>query len=257
MSPARNVFLASWVGTRYARARPGVHSAIAKRVRERVALDHPLALALDVGCGTGHSTAPLRSFVEFVVGLDASAAMVAQAPALEGTAYAIARAEALPVRAASCDLVSIGLAYHWCDPGRFLSEAARVLGPDGWLVVYDSGLVGGSPESDALFEWLRSEHWSRLVRVPRNPLPDPQSDPPPGFSFVASEFLHQDISMPLDRFVEFLTTQSGAVATIEQRMITVEALEARLRDGLARFVDPSGALPARMGGPIHFLRRLH
>jgi SAM-dependent methyltransferase len=256
MSSARNVFVASWVGTRYARSRPEVHSAIAKRIRERVALDHPLALALDVGCGTGHSTAPLRSFAEFVVGLDSSAAMLAQAPALEGIAYGIALAEALPLRSGSFDLVSIGLAYHWCDAERFLAEAARALRPNGWLVVYDSGLVGGSPESDELFEWLKSEHWSRLVWVPRNPLPDPKGAPPPGFSFVASELLEEEITMPLDRFVEFLTTQSGAVAAIEEGVITVDALEARLQDGLSRFADPSGMIPVRMGGPIHFLRRL-
>ena len=145
----RNVFVASWVGTRYARSRPVVHSTIAKHIRERVALDHPLSLALDVGCGTGHSTEPLRSFVEFVVGIDASAGMLAEAPTLEGVAFSIALAEALPLRSGTFDLVSIGLAYHWCDAERFLAEAARVLRSNGWLVVYDSGLVGGSPESEA------------------------------------------------------------------------------------------------------------
>ena len=119
---------------------------------------------LDVGCGTGLSTRPLASLAELAVGVDPSPGMLREARRGGGPSYVRGVAEALPFSSAAFDLVTIGCAYHWCQPEAFLSAAHRVLRPDGHLVIYDNFFFGQSPRSAALLDWLSSEHWARLPR---------------------------------------------------------------------------------------------
>jgi SAM-dependent methyltransferase len=121
-----------------------------------------VARALDVGCGTGLSTRPLRRLARTVVGLDPAAAMLREAKRARRASYVQGRAEQLPVTDASFDVVTIGCAYHWCDSEAFLGEAARILRSGGALVIYDNGFLGEVSGSAAILEWLKSEHWSRL-----------------------------------------------------------------------------------------------
>jgi SAM-dependent methyltransferase len=101
---------------------------------------------LDLGTGTG---ALARVFAQAdcqVTGLDPSAQMLQGARQLSGTAgqhisWLQGRAEQTGLRSQSFDLVSAGQSWHWFDADRAAREVARVLKPDGRLLI-------------AQFDWL-------------------------------------------------------------------------------------------------------
>jgi SAM-dependent methyltransferase len=213
-----------------------------------------VARALDVGCGTGLSTRPLRRLARTVVGLDPAAAMLREAKRARRASYVQGRAEQLPVTDASFDVVTIGCAYHWCDSEAFLGEAARILRSGGALVIYDNGFLGEVSGSAAILEWLKSEHWSRLPRPPRNPLPELASFRHPFLEITESGFIEDGVRMSRQELITYLTTQSGAVAAVESGARSLKELEAFLHDGLSGLVSERGC-EFRFGGPIFLLRR--
>jgi SAM-dependent methyltransferase len=125
---------------------------------------------LDIGCGTGRYTRPLRGLLpegSRLIAADASAAMLAQLRAGQrghaaGVVPLLAAAEALPVRAASLDAVTAFNCVHHFGLGRFLAAAAAVLRPGGQLFLYTR-----TPRQNARTIWGRyfpgfTEHEQRL-----------------------------------------------------------------------------------------------
>jgi ubiquinone/menaquinone biosynthesis C-methylase UbiE len=97
---------------------------------------------LDVGCGHGRLTRELAALGARVTGVEISEQQLAAARAADdgsaGTRYLVGRAEALPLPDASFDLVVFRASLHHVAPEQMqvaLSEAARVLRPDGLLYV--------------------------------------------------------------------------------------------------------------------------
>ena len=92
---------------------------------------------LDVGSGTGVLARALGARGARVWGVDPSDEMVAQARALErhGVAFARASAEALPFEDGWFERAVLRLVVHLLDRPRAFSELARVLVPDGRIVV--------------------------------------------------------------------------------------------------------------------------
>ena len=223
-------------------------------MRSLVAPSARVARALDVGCGTGLSTRPLRLLARTVVGLDPAAAMIREAKRAGGALYLQGCAEHLPVTDTAFDVVTIGCAYHWCDSEAFLNESARILRSDAALVIYDNGFLGEVSRSSGILEWLKSEHWARLPTTPRNPLPELASFRHPLLEITESGFIEDGVRMSREELLTYLTTQSGAVAAVESGTRSLTELEAFLRDGLSGLVSESGC-EFRFGGPIFLLRR--
>lgn len=96
--------------------------------------------AIELGCGTAYVCAWLARAGARPVGVDLSRAQLATARSMQqefGLAFPLllADAERLPLRNSSFDLaVSEFGASLWCDPDRWIPEAARVLRPGGHLV---------------------------------------------------------------------------------------------------------------------------
>lgn len=98
---------------------------------------------LDIGCGTGRLTAEMASVPGiFVVGLDRSASMLAEAArrnAAGHVAYVRADGADLPI-AEALDAVFSAATFHWiADHERLFSEISRVLRPGGRLVAQCGG----------------------------------------------------------------------------------------------------------------------
>ena len=125
----------------------------------------PLAsirLLLDLGCGTGvvsRSIARRPDFHGRIIGVDISPALVTAARRLsneEGVAeridYRIGDTHFLDFTDGAVDaVVAHTLASHVADPTAVLEEAARILRPGGWIVVFDgdyASLTLGTEDPD-------------------------------------------------------------------------------------------------------------
>lgn len=258
MSDARHLFGDARVARGYAAARPRFHSHVIERIEPRLG---PVERALDVGCGAGLSTTPLARVARQVVGIDGVRAMVAAAGRDDGGGgdagrirYAAGWGEHLPFLPASFGLVSLCGALPWVDRARFLPEAARVLMPRGWLVVYDGMDLFSMVDSDGLAAWHRDTWLPRLPRPPRDERPlSAEEAGSHGFVLESWETYAREWTARLPDYVDFLMTQSNVTAAVG-RGDDVEALRRWLRDGLSPlFGDEERRL--RFGGPIGLLRR--
>jgi ubiquinone/menaquinone biosynthesis C-methylase UbiE len=108
------------------------HGRRAER-REKALLAKLLALfpdprsVLEVGCGTGHFTRWFASRGLQTVGLDISAAMLAEARRRSSAPLVLGDATRLPLRTASCDLAVLITTLEFVeDPVRAVREALRV-----------------------------------------------------------------------------------------------------------------------------------
>jgi SAM-dependent methyltransferase len=115
----------------YERGRPGYPDELVRRLARAAALG-PGTLALDVAAGTGKLARQLAGAGARTLALEPSAAMRAEARVRTPTLPVVAgTAEALPLVAGCCALVTVAQAFHWLEPSAALAELARVLRPGG------------------------------------------------------------------------------------------------------------------------------
>jgi SAM-dependent methyltransferase len=148
--------------------------------------------AVELGCGTAYFSAWLARRGARPVGVDLSEAQLATAHELQaehGLAFPLvhASAEDVPLPDASFDLaLSEYGASLWCDPERWLPEAARLLRPGGRLVFLTNsvllalcGPVSGDAAGERLlrdqfgmkvFEWDEPEGASTEFHLPHGEL---------------------------------------------------------------------------------------
>src|SRR4051812_44425831 len=96
----------------------------------------------DLGCGTGETSATLAPFVQHVIAVDASAAMLQAArkrlQAFDNIELRRGELEALPIDDARLDVATLMLVLHYVsEPARALAEVSRVLKPGGRLILVD------------------------------------------------------------------------------------------------------------------------
>ncbi|HET7901387.1 MAG TPA: class I SAM-dependent methyltransferase [Candidatus Nanopelagicales bacterium] len=131
---------------------------------------------VDLAGGTAYVAAWLHRRGARVVSLDLSGAQLATArrcQQLYGPVFPLLQADAqrLPLRSASYDLVlSEHGAAAWCDPERWVAEAARVLRPGGRLVFLTNSLLSAlcvpEDEGAAHERLLRGQREVRTVTWP-------------------------------------------------------------------------------------------
>lgn len=125
------------------------HKVIAAVGRTR---HHAHGVMLDVGCGSMRARAWYAGRITRYLGVD-----LAVSPYLEDARLtAVARAEALPFRAASVDTV-LGISMLTClpEPGRMLDEARRVLRPGGTLILEFTQMAPLHDEPHDYFRFTR------------------------------------------------------------------------------------------------------
>jgi len=143
-----------WTGkaSSYDRARPTPPPALLDLLTQLIHMPHP-ALVVDLGSGTGLSTAIWGERVERVIGLEPNADMRNEAVhKVEHHPYAahieyregIAHQTGLPDGCA--DIVTAAQSFHWMEPTTTLAEIARILRPGGIFAAYD-------------YDWPPTIHW--------------------------------------------------------------------------------------------------
>ena len=251
----RNYYDSSATAARYAEHRPREHPNILKLIEEGIGSGLPVDRALDVGCGTGHSTMALLRYARSAVGLDASAFMLAQASAHPDIRYVRGHAESLPFRRDEFDLLTVGSAYHWFDQDRFIGEAHRVLRADGWLVLYKVGSTGRIVNSPTFATWVKEVFRPRFPKVARNEADlSPERAGLLGFTEVLRTGAGRHRTYTLTEYVENLLTHSSLLRVIGVQEQSVAAI----RDWLSRELEPffpGGQAEFTHDDWIHLLRR--
>ena len=143
-----------WTGkaTSYDRARPTPPPALLDLLTQLIHLPRP-TLVVDLGSGTGLSTAIWGERAERVIGIEPNADMRKQATSkIENHPYAahieyregLAHQTGLPDGCA--DIVTAAQSFHWMEPAATLTEIARILRPGGIFAAYD-------------YDWPPVIHW--------------------------------------------------------------------------------------------------
>lgn len=133
----------------YVRHRPGYPQAVVDLLRERCGLDRSAVVA-DVGSGTGFLS---RLFLENgnrVFGVEPNREMREAGKKFlagyERFTSVAATAEETTLADGSVDFLAAGQAFHWFDPARTKTEFARIIKPDGWVVlVWNERHKNGTP----------------------------------------------------------------------------------------------------------------
>lgn len=223
-------------------------------VRGYLALDGKVASALDIGCGTGLSSAALSEIAENVAGVDISEGMLSFAPRKKRVNYVVSRAEALPFPQERFEIITMSQVFHWLDRKAFLAEAARVLKKDGLLVVYDNYLSDEMTANPKYQPWFRESFLTRYPTPPRNwPSFLPENSIDDGFSMIFHEVIENTISFSLDEFVDFLLTLTNVIAAVEGGKEDVTESRKWLADSLRPFFKPGCSEDFTFSAPIWIL----
>lgn len=167
--------------------------------------------------------------------------------------YVAATAERLPLADHTAEIMTAAGVLDWVDADLFLPEAARVLVPGGWLVVYDIGERGwieGVPDFDAWHQRFQQ----RFPKPPRRAVP--MEGGRYGFGPAHRELYELNITFRLDDYIGFSMTQSNVTAAVEHRGEPEDGVRAWLSETL----EPCFAGAERsigFGGYIAMLQSSH
>jgi SAM-dependent methyltransferase len=143
----------------YATSRPPVHRRVIEQAFQQLARTGPFQRALDIGCGAGVSTQALLDFAGSCIGLEPSESMLKWAPKLAPSAdFLVGSAEAIPLCSRAVDLITAAGSLNYANLDLFFPEAARVLMPDGILLVYDFSAGRSFRNGTSLDDWFSSFH---------------------------------------------------------------------------------------------------
>jgi predicted TPR repeat methyltransferase len=147
---------------------PGLLRAAVETVMQAAKRPMRFGSMLDLGCGTGLGGAAFRPFVDWLVGVDLSPAMIAQA----ATKGLYDRLVASDIAACLADEIADGAAYHLVvaadvfvyvnDLAPIIASVARVLAPSGTFAFTVETYAGGGV---TLLPTLRYAHGEAYVRI--------------------------------------------------------------------------------------------
>jgi len=174
---------------------------------------------VDVGCGSGQSTAGFATYFSKVIGCDPSPNQIEVARSnnnCENIVYQVGPAENLDVPPGSVDLVTSGQAVHWFDFKAFFNECHRVLKPNGCLLLhgYDRPHLSRSQElADQTVDSLFTSFYKQCrFHARRKHIDDHYTEI---HSMISSDHSVKDdtavntVPCKLSDFVQYLQTWSG------------------------------------------------
>jgi ubiquinone/menaquinone biosynthesis C-methylase UbiE len=250
-----NYFGFKTAAERYAQGRPFFHAVVIRRAKEFLPLALPMARALDVGCGTGHSSVALKEMAEAIVGVDASMEMIAHAPRDARLAYAVALAERLPFGGRAFELMTLSQVSHWLDRKVFFAEARRVLCPAAWLLIYDAYFSARSVGSTDFQQWHNEAYLKRYPSPPRAPVALAAADlEGTGFQLRKHEQLQHTIGFTLERLVDYLLTQSNVIAAVEAGTQEIEEARRWLTENIKPFFKARAEADFLFNIPVWYLQ---
>jgi ubiquinone/menaquinone biosynthesis C-methylase UbiE len=251
----KNYFTPKTAAERYAKGRPHFHRFVIEKIKNFLALKQNLSFVLDVGCGTGLSTATLKTIAERVVGIDVSFEMLQQAAKTQGIEYFLAAAENLPFGAAKFDLITISQAIHWVNKQKFFAEADRVLKRDSIIVAYDNYFQGQMPGNPAFNDWYKAEFLKNYPAPARGRRAfERTSENPLDFVLEHEEFNENALEFSAAEMVNYLVTVTNVIARVENGTQPIQQVYDWLTEGIEPFFN-GGRKRLVFINPIWYLRR--
>ncbi|MGH2494326.1 MAG: class I SAM-dependent methyltransferase [Ktedonobacteraceae bacterium] len=214
-----------WTGkaSSYDRVRPTPPAALLDLLTQLIRLPHP-ALVVDVGSGTGLSTAIWGERAERVIGIEPNADMRKEAvrkvedyPYTAQIEYREGLAHQTGLPDGCADIVTAAQSFHWMEPTATLAEIARILRPGGLFAAYDYDAPPAiyweldrlaQEVSMRLVELVRERGLAQSFKIwPKNKSLDPLRESA-HFRFTREVLLHSIEQGDAARFLEMM--QSNA-----------------------------------------------
>jgi len=235
-----NYFNSDEVAKRYLEARPRYHDIVVRRIKRHLKMKQKISLTLDVACGTGLSTIPLTEISKWVVGLDASQAMLNNALQNDCVIYRKLEAEKLDFPEDSIELITAASGVHWMDTTTFLKRSNELLTPTGCLAIYDNYFLGNlqGDENADFKQWFSQKYLKQFASPARNKFnftPDVLGDL--GFTIFKNDQFENNIRWSKHQLKRYLATQSNVIAKVSEEKYTFAEVEEWLDDELSVFFE--------------------
>jgi len=218
----------------YALARPKTPKTVAEKTIEYMKQRNPLPknglydCMIDVGCGSGQSTAIFSSYFTKLLGLDPSQKQIEEAQKgnkASNVTYQVGQAEELEGEH-NVDLVASGQAVHWVDFQSFFKQCQKVLKPNGCLLLhgYDRPRIfpkfSQDPALATVAEELFSDFYSKCLFHPRRKHVDDHYETIFGMiqsnHKIRDKSIQNKVESTLADFIQYLKTWSGYQAYMKK-----------------------------------------
>lgn len=240
----------------YARCRPALHAWIVRRIARQ--FEHPLPVrrALDLGCGSGLSTAPLAGLAQSTLGLEPSIPMFAWSRQVAPEAVFVGgQVERMPFCNDSFDLITAAGSLNYADLSNAFAEIARILQPAGSFFLYDFSTGRSLKDSDRLDRWFDTflarfpaakDSWKEITQA----ILLQESNPLRLLSFRP---FATDLIYDLDTYIDYLMTETNVAQAISEGH-TETAIRGWCRHTLGEIFGKK-SLPVQFRGYIAHLTR--
>jgi hypothetical protein len=122
--------------------------------------------------------------------------------------------------------------------------------------VYDNTILGEKEGDPRFGAWFRGQYLVRYPQPPRDESPIGAVEAAAhGFRFIRSEEYSNTVAFTLDRFVEYIMTQSNVASAIAKGRETTGAARDWFTTSLKGILGPQES-GLRFGGYIWYLKRL-
>lgn len=205
----------------YATARPALHGLIVERAARRTGAG---GRVLDVGCGAGLSTKAIGPWGEGAVGMEPAVSMLLVARQRDKGDYVAGQAERIPFADQSFDWMTAAGSLNYVEWQPFFSEAARVMRPQGQLLVYDFSPGRRWRNNRALETWF--EEFIARYPWPKSEAKtlDPKILGGLGLGFDVADAEEFEIGLPIDRdfYRRYMMTESNVAYAIRRGIASGE-----------------------------------
>src|SRR3954447_237783 len=200
----------------YARHRPPVHARVFELLEARAGRLR-VARALDLGCGAGLSTRVVQGRASQAIGIDPSPSMLHWAKKfVSGADFLAGAAEAIPLGSGTVEMVTAAGSLNYAEPKDFFRETARILTPEGRLVIYDFEPGRSFRDSSDLDRWF--EEFSLRYPWPqgdgREVDPETLATAADGFRLDLQERFRIPIAMTREAYADYMMTETNVAQAI-------------------------------------------
>lgn len=228
----------------YAKDRPSNHRRIIAKTRKELQLEQSFDRGLDVGCGSGSSTAALKELCHQVIGLEEAPEMLRvaqrehQAPDIR---FWQGKAEEAPFPEDFFDIATASGSINWIDPRLFLPSMSRQIKAGGWLIIYDDAISSRSAGDESFAQWYNNEYLAAFPKPFRKEEKwDAELLAPYSFCIVKQEEDAHRVTMNQEEFLRFMITQSNVVSAVERGERSLESVKEWFRQTLERIFRGGG-----------------